>query len=82
MLVEKNAKHRKGFRLQELQNSDITYGLIGEALELREAKTKEEILEESADTMACLLHMMIRNEISCTDLAREVDRKLKLRFTT
>ena len=92
-LIEKNALHRKGFRIGEQKPLDhIMYG-IGEIGELRQAELDAEIytlvpeqhpahqLEELADTINCLAFYAASKGFTPEQIEAECLRKLSIRLT-
>lgn len=91
-LIKNNAMHRSGFRMQETTPLRVAAHASVEAGELLEVVWKSEaalhkasvqakILEESADVVATVAHLLIMHGYSSEDLENEVLRKLKLRFS-
>lgn len=76
-LIERNAKHRKGFRLQEITPADVLKHALEEINELRDAP---EDIDELGDAVACLLHYAIRRGWTLQDLESAIVRKLIKRF--
>lgn len=92
-LIDNNAKHRKGFRLGEVDIQFVLENLAGEVEELFLAEKSEEIakclggllvtedcLSEAADIVGVIFHYCIKKGYTLEQLENQVLEKLKLRF--
>ncbi len=79
-LLNKNAKHRKGFRLMEVSTEFHLLYANGEMKELLAATDAAHIKEEIADVLNCLFIYMNKRGITPTEIEIEMLRKLALRF--
>jgi hypothetical protein len=77
-LVRNNAKHRRGFRLQEINDQFV---LKQTAFELIELIQEPDNPQEMADVFGCLIHYCVRKNWSFDEIERLLFAKLKERFT-
>lgn len=77
-LVEKNAKHRKGFRLQEVT---LPFILEQALAELKELQEQPDDPVEMADLLGVLLHYAVKQGWPIELLESYMLEKFKKRFT-
>lgn len=79
-LVNRNAKHRKGFRLKEIPDDQPIRHAIIECTELLEAETDEDALFELADVFGYLIHYAVKKGWTVDQIDSAVVEKLNARF--
>ena len=77
-LVEKNAKHRKGYRINEQSDSFILNRAIEEIKELME---EPDDAMEMGDIFGILIHYCIRKEWTLNEIEELILDKLPERFS-
>ena len=76
-LIKANARHRRGFRLQEV---DLPFVLSQVEAELQELKDAPDDPSEMADLLGVLIHYSIKQGWSMELLESYLSEKLDLRF--
>jgi phosphoribosyl-ATP pyrophosphohydrolase len=84
-LHKRDAIHiKRGFRLSEASDVVNANHLLEEAVELQAeviSGNKKAILEESADVLACFLHLLVRQGINIDELCSITKTKLEKVFS-
>jgi len=76
-LIKRNAKHRKGFRLAEVEGPFI---LDQAQAELNELKDDPDDPQELADLLGCIMHYAQKKKWAWVWIERLLVEKLKIRF--
>ncbi len=79
-LMDKNSKHRKGFRINDLSRVDIVRHAEEELEELLIANTIIDKRKELADVFACLIHFALANGWTEEEVENDILNKLSARF--
>lgn len=79
-LHDTGARHRKGFRLNELSAHKIADHVDGEMAELFDAATHRERIDEAGDVLACVLHLFYALGLPLGDVTNAAMLKLRERF--
>lgn len=78
-LIARNARHRKGFRLQEVSNDFVIEQAVSELRELSDSPSDP---LELADALGCLIHYAVKHGWTLKELEQLMLRKFKERFDT
>lgn len=69
-LHEANARHKRGFRLQESLPTGMLLHAISEIVEVSEAETREHTEQELGDVLAILVHYTLVMHLDLKDVCR------------